>query len=311
MTRYFFCLRFICDSTIAVMNSSNTRTKNIKHHCNLITYKNKIKMVTNFIQLAATKSKTGPWGRAQLSIARSVRGKGRKYTKRRAVHRRVRKPRSATEKERQGRTIHKLNRKVPLETVYRKYLFYNWGDGDCSKDEVCKKFKISASDIVDISHYQIIDSSSTKHAVCIEDNGGDDITFICGKIDTTQANEVTRGRKGYNEIRTSIELLKKSKDNQSRGKDTSGVNTSYKLVGQRKDPLSNVNSDYHYKPGTEEENIMWLNDIYCDLAYKMERCARRLGNALYETGIYSYVRSSSKIPAVAKPKPIVAKSNQT
>ena len=311
MTLYFFCLRFTCDSTIAVMNSSNTRAKNIKHHYNLITDKNKIKMVTNFIELAATKSKTGPWGRAQLSIARSVRGKGSKYTKRRAVHRRVRKPRSATEKERQGRTTYKLNRKVPNETVYRKYLFYNWGEGDCSKDEVCKKFKISASDIVDISHYQIIDSSSIKHAVCIEDNGGDDITFICGKIDTTQAKEVIRGKKGYNEIRTSIELLKKSKDDQSRGKETSGVNTSYKLVGHRKDPLSNVNSEYSYKPGTEETDKNWLNDIYCDLAYKMERCARRLGNALYETGIYSYVQSSCKIPAVAKPKPIVAKSNQT
>ena len=78
------------------------------------------------MELAKTKSKTGPWGRAQQSIARTVSAKGTRYTKRRAVHKRLRQKRDSKDKERQERTVHKLHR-VLKESVTRKYLYYNWG----------------------------------------------------------------------------------------------------------------------------------------------------------------------------------------
>ena len=165
-------------------------------------------MVTNFVELATTKSKTGPWGRAQASIARTVTNKGSKFSKRRAVHRRKRRKRSPKDKERQGRTVHKL-RRVLQESVTRMFLYYNWGGDSPSQNEVCKKFNIPLSHSVDVSHNKIIDSSKTKHAVCIEDDDNDGITFICGKVDDTQAHSVMNGRHGYNDIRNSINLLKK------------------------------------------------------------------------------------------------------
>ena len=255
-------------------------------------------MVTNFVELAKTKSKSGPWGRAQASIARTVTNKGTKFTKRRAVHRRKRRKRSADEKERQGRMVHKLHH-VLQQSVTRMFLYYNWGGDSQSQNEVCKKFNIPLSHSVDVSHYKVIHSSKTKHAVCIQDDNNDEITFICGKIDDTQAHSVMKGRSGYNDIRESINLLKKSKKNQDRGEDTSGTNTSYKLVGHRKDPLSNVNREYTFLPDTDKSNIDILHEIYSGLAYKMEKCARRLGNALYETGMYAFIQEQTGIPAVA------------
>ena len=149
-------------------------------------------MVTNFIALAATKSKSGPWGKAQQSIDRSVRKKGHKYTKRRAIFRRKRHRRRAGDKERQGRTVYKANR-IPNASVLRKYLYFNWGGVNSSCDEVCTKFKIAPNETIDVSHYTIVDSDITKHAMVIDDNNVDEIVFICRKVDTTQCHKVMRG----------------------------------------------------------------------------------------------------------------------
>ena len=292
---------FICNQNIYHLLAAHSTTGT----------KAKIKMVTNFVELAKMKTKSGPWGRAQQSLDRTVSTKGSRYTKRRAVHRRKRRKRDSNEKERQGRVVHKLHR-VLKETVTGMYLYYNWGEKNpTQQSEVCKKYNVEISHSVDVSNYRIIDSTKTRHAVCIEDKGGDDVTFICGKIDTTQAHSVMGGRHGYNELRKSIEQLKNSKDDQDRGKETSGVNTSYKLVGHRKDPLSNVNSEYSFIPGSRQSHIQMLRNIYCGLAHKMEKCARRLGNALFETGMYSFIQEQAKIPAVAIDPTKSTKSNHS
>ena len=84
-----------------------------------------------------------------------------------------------------------------------------------------------------------------------------------------------RGRRGLNKIRTSIELMKKVKPNQSRGEKTKGMNTSYTLFGHRKDQCSKYIGEYVLKKCSNicsavKDNIPKL---YSQFSYSMEQAA--------------------------------------
>ena len=259
-------------------------------------------MVTNFVANAATRGKKkGPWGLAQISIEKAVRKS--KYTKRRAIGRRKRKNRGAKDtKERQPRKIFKVEKVPETSTAVGKYLYVNHGTEEAGK--VFESFNISSNNIIDVSKYRVIDIDATEkgHAVVIDEQNGEDLVFICAKIDKRQSNSWMGGKRGFNKVRDSIALLKKCKKNQSRGAATSGVNQGYKLIGHRKDQLSSKNGEYVCIPGSDEEDCKNLKTIYSELSYKMEMGGRTMGNALYETGIYRKVQEHSGVPAVGKPE---------
>ena len=269
-------------------------------------------MVTQFISLAATKSKTGPWGLAQQRIAHASKKSiaNSKHTKK-AIGKRTRRRRGPKDcNQRQSRKIHKVRKTESNNEAKGKHLYVNWGDDNAEAGKVFDSFNINPNLIIDVSKYRVIDTEgSDGHAVVIDDVNPIDPLFVCAKIDQRQSQSWLNGRTGINAVRNTLSLLKKSKPDQTRGAATSGINKGYKLFGQRKDPLSSENGSYTFKKGTNVESNQFLQKVYCELSYKMERAGRTLGNALYETGIYKYVQKYSRVPAFGR-QPLTKKQSE-
>ena len=234
--------------------------------------------------------KIGPHTRAQISISKKVQNsthlQKRKRMGRRKGHKKDR---------RQMRDIHMVH-KVGQDVV-GKLLYYDWGTDTA---ETVKQFiSTKKLDVIDVSNYNIIDSlCSTRHTVVLDGDEGNN--FIFAKIAKTQCNECFGGKKGLNMIRKSFTSMKKVKPNQHRGKKTSGLSSSYKLFGHRKDQLGKNNGEYVFKSSSNisKHDIDNISSIYCNLSYNMEKAARRIGNALYETGVYESIQANSNVPSV-------------
>ena len=234
--------------------------------------------------------KIGPHTAAQLSISKKVQ-KSTHLQKRKRMGRRT----GNKKYRRQMRDVHMVHKSG--QDVVAKLLYYDWGTdtAETVKQSICtKKF-----DVIDVSNYKIIDSlCSTRHTVVLDGDEGNN--FIFAKIAKTQCNECFGGKKGLNMIRKSFTLMKKVKPNQRRGKKTSGLSSSYKLFGHRKDQLGKHNGEYVFKSSSNisKNDINNISSIYCNLSYNMEKAARRIGNALYETGVYETIQANSNIPSV-------------
>ena len=255
-------------------------------------------MVTHFVARAATKSKVkGPHGKAQQSIKEYIKETAHSelQKRRRLGHR------TGKHSNRQQRDVHKLSRTGP--DVVGKLMFYDWAknEGEVLSNDVFKSFNAQSSDIFDISSFQIFDcASDSRHCVVID--GENEEEFICAKVACEQAKECMGGKRGLNTIRRSIGLMKKIKPNQSRGKKTKGINTSYKLFGHRKDQRSKYNGEYVLKTCTNICSAVKdsIPKLYSQFSYSVEKAARRVGNSLFETGVYEQVNDVSKIPSVGK-----------
>ena len=251
-------------------------------------------MVTSFITIAKPKYKNnGPHGRAHYSILNALQ-KSSSLKSRKAIGRRI-----GTKRKRQQRDVHVVKRAGP--DVNCKYLHCKWDTKEAN--EVLDSINSVKSDVVDVSDYKIIkDSSMSRHTVVLD--GDDRNNFIFAKIAKTQSNECMGGRKGLNKVRKSLSTMKKMKPNQKRGKDKTAFSTSYKLFGHRKDQLGRVNGEYVFK-STRKHSSADTNNIsflYCNLSYNMERASRRIGNSLFETGVYEIIQSHSSVPTVGVPR---------
>ena len=86
------------------------------------------------------------------------------------------------------------------------------------------------------------------------------------------------------------------------------LSTSYKLFGHRKEQLGKVNGKYVFKNNSNgKHSIDTFNNIsflYCNLSYNMEIAARRIGNSLYETGVYEIIQSHSNVPTAGISKDV-------
>ena len=269
-------------------------------------------MVTQFIALAETKSKTGPWGLAQQRIAHASRKSvtNSKHTKK-AIGKRTRRRRGPKDcNPRQSRKMYKVRKTESNNVAKGKHLYVNWGEDNVEAGKVFDSFNIASNHIIDVSNYRVIDTEGIDgHAVVIDDGTATDPLFICAKINQRQSRSWLNGRSGINAVRNSLSSLKKSKPDQTRGEATSGINRSYKLFGHRKDPLSSENGMYTCKKGSNVELNQCLQNTYSELSYKMERAGRTLGNALYETGIYKNVQKYSRVPAFGK-QPLKKKQSE-
>ena len=254
--------------------------------------------------MAETKGKKkGPWGLAQQRIARANSSTLLSKPTKRAIGRRKRRKRGPKDnKPRQHRKVYKVEKVLGAESAKGKHLYVKWGPQYTEAGEVLNTFNFSSNDILDVSNYRIIDldPNGKGHAVVVDDTCETEPLFICAKIDSRQSRSSTNGRTGLNTVRSSLQSLKKSKPNQTRGSATSGMNNAYLLIGHRKDPLTSENSTYTFKKGTDPVSNLILQTIYTDFSYKMERAGKTLGNALYETGVYKIVKEQSRVPAVGR-----------
>ena len=80
--------------------------------------------------------------------------------------------------------------------------------------------------------------------------------------------------------------------------------TSYKLFGHRKDQLGKVNGEYAFNSTRKHStaDINHISSLYCNLSCDMARATHRIGNSLYETGVYEIIQSHSSAPSVGVPK---------
>ena len=249
-------------------------------------------MVTRFVELAATKGKKkGPHGAAQVEIKKAV-ATSNKLKKRKKIGRRT-----GTKKNRQQRDVVKLI--ASDEDVVGKLLYFNFQTDVANS--VFQKFNKNASDVVEVSDFNIYDCKSNDRSMVFLDQGNDD-NFICAKLSKNQANECMGGIGALNTIRKSFNLMKKLKPNQDRGKKTKGLSKSYKIFGHRKDQTTKLLGEYicNKLSNISDEICKTTSEIYCNLSYKMEKGARRIGNSLFETGVYEEVQIHAKVPRVAK-----------
>ena len=251
-------------------------------------------MVTSFIADSKLKHKNhGPHGRALLSIRNNLQ-KSSTLKSRKVIGKRI-----GSKCNRQKRDVHLVNR-VGTDII-GKFMYYNWGTKESF--QITDSIKCVESDIVDVSDYSIItESTMSRHSIVLDADNGNN--FIFAKIAKTQSNECMGGRKALNKIRNTFSSMKRMKPNQKRGKDTTAFSTSYKLFGHRKDHLGRFNGEYVFKSKhklstADTNNISFL---YCNLSYNMERASRRIGNSLFETGVYEIIQSHSKVPTVSVPR---------
>ena len=226
-----------------------------------------------------------------MEIKKAV-AKSSKLKKRKKIGRRT-----GTKKNRQQRDVVKLT--ASDEDVVGKLLYFDFKTHEANS--VFEKINKDASEIVEVSDFNIFDCKSNDRSMVFLDEGDDD-TFICAKLSKTQANECMGGIRGLNIIRTSFDLMKKIKPNQDRGKKTMGLSNSYKLFGHRKEQTTKLLGEYVCNKLSNFSNVICKNisDIYCNLSYKMEKGARRIGNSLFETGVYEEVQIHAKVPRVGK-----------
>ena len=173
-------------------------------------------MVTRFIKLVATiAKKKGPHGKAQMELKKAV-GKVSKLKKRKRIGRRT-----GTKKKRQQRDIIKVT--ASDEDVVGKLLYFNFQTYEANSD--LKKINKGASEVVEVTDYNIHDYKNSGQFMIILDEGNE-YSFVCAKVSKTQANECIGGIKGLNNIRKLFDLMKKVKPNQKRGSKTKGLSKS-------------------------------------------------------------------------------------
>ena len=216
---------------------------------------------------------------------------------RKAIGRRLGKKRN-----RQKRDVHVVKSAGP--DFSGKFLYYEW-DSKIAAQEIMFPLNSNRCEMIDVSKFKVINTSCiSRHAVVLD--GENNNNFIFAKVAKTQSNECMGGRKGLNKIRRSFPTMKKIKPNQRRGKNAMALSSSYKLFGYRKEQLGKVNGKYVFKNNTNckysIDTIDNISFLYCNLSYNMEMAARRIGNSLYETGVYEIIQSHSSVPSVGNPK---------
>ena len=259
-------------------------------------------MVSFFLAKSKPKNaKSGPHGRAHLSISKAVmHSQGLKFRK--SIGRRTDR-RNSQRRIRQQRDIHVLNPIGP--DIKGKFFYHEWNVLSPS-DQIGTASLFSSieeSDRINLSSFTIIDNKADhRHSVFLD--GGNNNTFIAAKVAKLQAKECLGGRRGLNKIRESFSLMKRLKPNQSRGKNSSGVSSSYKLFGFRKNQLGRDNGEYVFKKLSAKysnDDSNKISFLFCNLSFNMEKAARRIGNSLFETGVYEVIQNHSKVPSVGVP----------
>ena len=234
--------------------------------------------------------RSGPLGLAQKRIHRAVTT-NQKLSKRAAFGRRTKKHRS-----RQKRDNHNVLPIGSEDVVKGKYCYFNWQTKE--SNDVFKLFNCDPTQVVDVSTWQVIDCASPSRHAVVRDSVSKDV--VCAKVAFNQAAECMGGRKGLNEIRNSLNLLRRATNKQKRSKERSGMNTGYRLFGYRKNQQGKYNSEYVLKntSNVSEESRNSVSALYKNLSHRMETAARRIGNSFYETGEYEVVRDVSNVPTV-------------
>ena len=203
-------------------------------------------MVSFFLAKSKPKNaKSGPHGRAHSSISKAVmHSQGLKFRK--SIGRQIDR-RSSRRRIRQQRDVHVLNPIGP--DLKGKFFYHEWNDVLSPSDQDGKRSlfsNIDESDRMNLSSFTIIDNKADhRHSLFLD--GANNNNFIAAKVAKLQANECLGGRRGLNKIRESFSLMKRLKPNQSRGKNSSGVSSSYKLFGFRKNQLGRDNGEYVFK----------------------------------------------------------------
>ena len=261
-------------------------------------------MVSYFVSSTKPKiSKSGPHGRAHSSISKAVMHsqalKSRKAVGRRTGTRQCRK------QNRQQRDLYIVN--VAGPDIKGKFFYNEWKDPKIGLQDMHPSISnVDESDVINVSTFRVIDNKNAyRHTVILD--GDDNNNFIVAKVAKVQSNECLGGRRGLNKVRNSFSTMKRIKPNQSRGKNASAMSSSYKLFGYRKNQLGRDNGEYVFKNISGKYSNDVTNNIsflYCNLAYNMEKAARRIGNSLYETGVYEIIQAHSKVPSVGIPNNI-------
>ena len=259
-----------------------------------------IKMVSRFVSNSKPKNKkNGPYGRAHLSISKAVQ-QSSSLKSRKAMGRRI-----GTKRNRQKRDVHIIHKAGP--DIIGKFFYYQWDVSKIAGQEIMVTPDSNRCDVIDVSKFKVINTSCiSRNAVVLD--GDDNNNFIFAKLAKIQSNECMGGRKGLNKIRRSFSTMKKIKPNQRRGKNAMALSSSYKLFGYRKEQLGKVNGKYVFKNNSNgKHSIDTFNNIsflYCNLSYNMEIAARRIGNSLYETGVYEIIQSHSNVPTAGISKDV-------
>ena len=152
--------------------------------------------------------------------------------------------------------------------------------------------------LIDTSNYTVIDASTQKGIMLIDDKSGQ---FIAGKLTRSVSKQGLGGKRKYKEYRDTIKLLQKHKPNVQRGQMNCGVQSDYKLFGNRKDPLqSGVIGEYAFNPRTPGDIVQQVDDGVRDIVLGMESSAKKITQRLVETIHFRNVQEKLLLETVGK-----------
>ena len=185
------------------------------------------------------------------------------------------------------------------ETVLSKntdlYCYHPWEESNSKKGISPPSNK---GVLIDTSNYTVIDATTQKGIMLIDDKSGQ---FIVGKLTRSVSKQGMGGKRKYEKYRDTIKLLQKHKPNVQRGQMNCGVQTEYKLFGNRKDPLqSGVIGEYAFNPGTPDDIVQLVDDGVRDIVRCMEASAKRITQRLVETIHFRNVQEKLLLETVGK-----------
>ena len=259
--------------------------------------------LTDFIELARCKKKTGPHGRGMEFIRNSIPAMNSsslvrtiRYTKNRGSN--------VRNKRRQETKTFRL----PVVDESPDGLFYCFDFGTeesrSHADSLCSS--LPPSKVVSCDDFTVFDNYNDKDGRHSENNIvllSEDGKFIAAKLSGRQAAAFLGGCR---KIQGTYESLVEASDvrpNIKRGPARDGLCEKYTGHGVKMDRRTGDLSEYAFKPKTLDKVKERVNQALSDFSFAMERGARALDNSLQESRVMAIFKSATGLPSCSDKPP--------